>query len=169
MTSNIATVNGSNQINQPAYVGQHDPLRMGLWDLRLTSHRRLRSSGEFKELMQPENKIVARELIMFFSLEADLQKTLESKAGFVASKTVGGAIARNRCKRLLREAYRQLQGHPDKPLAGVRLVCLARKGCVQARLEDIENSLRWGLRKWQQLGQGQRHASNHLGKPQGLG
>jgi ribonuclease P protein component len=125
---------------------------MGLWDQRLTTSRRLRSAGEFKELMQPQNKIVAREFIMFFSFQPDLQKTLESKAGFIASKTVGGAIARNRCKRLLREAYRKMQGHPDKPLAGLRLVCLARKGCVQARLEDLENSLRWGLRKWQQLG-----------------
>lgn len=63
--------------------------------------------------------------------------------GFTASKKVGGAVVRNRAKRRLREAARQLL--PEYGLAGVDYVLVARQSTPDAEwaglLDDLENAL----------------------------
>ncbi|MCC6788026.1 MAG: ribonuclease P protein component [Hyphomonadaceae bacterium] len=63
--------------------------------------------------------------------------------GFTASKKVGGAVARNRAKRRLREAARRLL--PELGLAGVDYVLVARQQTPSAAwpalLDDLGNAL----------------------------
>lgn len=63
--------------------------------------------------------------------------------GFTASKKVGPAVARNRAKRRLREAARQLL--PQHGLAGVDYVLVARQSTPEAPwealLDDVGNAL----------------------------
>ncbi|MBN8606437.1 MAG: ribonuclease P protein component [Caulobacterales bacterium] len=63
--------------------------------------------------------------------------------GFTASKKVGGAVARNRAKRRLREAARQLL--PQHGQAGVDYVLVARQSTPEAPwaalLDDVGNAL----------------------------
>jgi ribonuclease P protein component len=63
--------------------------------------------------------------------------------GFTASKKVGGAVVRNRAKRRLREAARQLL--PEYGLAGVDYVLVARQSTPEAEwaalLDDLKNAL----------------------------
>jgi ribonuclease P protein component len=63
--------------------------------------------------------------------------------GFTASKKVGGAVVRNRAKRRLREAARQLL--PDFAMAGVDYVFVARAQTATALwaalLDDVGNAL----------------------------
>jgi ribonuclease P protein component len=63
--------------------------------------------------------------------------------GFTASKKVGGAVIRNRAKRRLREAARQLL--PAHGLAGVDYVLVARQSTPDADwaalLDDLKSAL----------------------------
>jgi ribonuclease P protein component len=63
--------------------------------------------------------------------------------GFTASKKVGGAVIRNRAKRRLREAARQLL--PIHGLAGVDYVLVARQSTPDADwaalLDDLKSAL----------------------------
>ncbi|MFA9443893.1 ribonuclease P protein component [Egicoccus sp. AB-alg6-2] len=54
----------------------------------------------------------------------------------VASRRVGTAVARNRAKRLLREASRHLVWRP-----GVDVVLVARSTCAVSRLADVRAEL----------------------------
>ena len=77
--------------------------------------------------------------------------------GFTASKKVGGAVARNRAKRRLREAARQLL--PQHGLAGVDYVLVARQSTPEAAwaamLDDVGNAL---IRLRADLETGRQHA-----------
>lgn len=65
------------------------------------------------------------------------------RAGFTATRKVGGAVVRNRAKRRLREAARHLL--PVHGLAGVDYVFIARSGTATrpwARLlDDVKSAL----------------------------
>jgi ribonuclease P protein component len=65
------------------------------------------------------------------------------RVGFTASKKVGGAVQRNRARRRLREAVRQLL--PEHGLLGVDYVLVARQQTPDAPwaalLDDVRNAL----------------------------
>lgn len=66
-----------------------------------------------------------------------------ARAGFTATKKIGGAVARNRAKRRLREAARLLL--PRLGQAGVDYVFIARRDTGSrpwgALLDDVESAL----------------------------
>jgi ribonuclease P protein component len=66
-----------------------------------------------------------------------------ARLGLTASKKVGGAVQRNRARRRLREAARQLL--PELGLAGVDYVLVARQQTPEAPwptlLDDVRNAL----------------------------
>jgi ribonuclease P protein component len=65
------------------------------------------------------------------------------RAGFTATRKVGGAVVRNRCKRRLREAARQLLPLYGRP--GVDYVFIARGGTATRPwprlLDDVKSAL----------------------------
>jgi ribonuclease P protein component len=60
------------------------------------------------------------------------------KVGVTAGRTVGTAVARNRAKRLLREAMRPLI---PNIASGYDLILIARPGVVSATLEETRQAL----------------------------
>lgn len=63
----------------------------------------------------------------------------KNRYGFIVGKTVGGAVVRNRIKRQLREAVRQL--HPEVA-SGVDVVVIARPPIVGTPFATIEQVIR---------------------------
>lgn len=56
----------------------------------------------------------------------------------IASKTVGGAVTRNRCKRKLREAVKRLI---PNLINNFEVIILARKKLLEASVDQIETTL----------------------------
>jgi ribonuclease P protein component len=68
----------------------------------------------------------------------------QSRVGFVVSKKVGGAVARNRAKRLMREAMRVKFLETTQ---GYDLVLIGRPAMPQASLHEVAAALEDVLRR----------------------
>jgi ribonuclease P protein component len=80
-----------------------------------------------------------------------------SRLGLAVGRRVGGAVTRNRARRLLREGFRRLRReHP-----GWDIVVVARPGLVGSRLGEVELELRRQLSAAR--GTGRRRAGPALG------
>ena len=73
------------------------------------------------------------------------KKTL-NRIGISASKKIGGAVQRNRAKRVIREAYRQI----DKETGirtGYLIVIVPRTECTVLKMQDVKRDLHYALAK----------------------
>jgi ribonuclease P protein component len=69
------------------------------------------------------------------------EKQTLNRIGFSASTKLGGAVVRNRCKRIMREAYRS--AIKDKPIKkGNLIVIVARSGAVGSNTDKVLKDLR---------------------------
>ena len=63
-----------------------------------------------------------------------------NRVGLTVSKKLGGAVERNRSKRVMREAYRAIL-KKEKIKTGYLLVFAARSGCVTAKAGKVEEDM----------------------------
>jgi ribonuclease P protein component len=109
--------------------------REGGADQRLPASERIRVRPEYERVYEEGQPHRAPLLVLFVLLAPEFTR----KAGFVAGRRVGGAVARNRSKRLMREAYRRNKS--VLPDSGVHLVLVARSGCGEATYGELESQL----------------------------
>jgi ribonuclease P protein component len=90
---------------------------------------RIVRSSDIKRVLSQGRRYPA-ERVAASVLEADG----DAAVALVSSRAVGGAVQRNRARRLMREAWRQLQ---TRVVGGHRVVLVARPGIVGAGLGEV--------------------------------
>lgn len=105
-------------------------------DVSLPPERRIRKGSEFAAVLRKGRK---RRCPLFTLYILPTPSRDRARLGIIASRRVGGAVQRNRAKRLLREVFRL---HGSQLPAGVDLVAVARNSIARARLEDVERAFR---------------------------
>jgi len=103
---------------------------------------RLKSRSEFL-FVKGGTRFAAPSLVLQARPRASGAPDGSARFGFTASKTIGGAVERNRARRRLKEAVR-LAG-PQAAVAGYDYVLIARSGTLQRRfaelIKDFERAL----------------------------
>jgi ribonuclease P protein component len=95
---------------------------------------RLRRSRDVQQVYD-EGKSWTHPLLVLVARRNGLD---HSRVGFTASRKLGGAVARNRAKRLLREAARHLYA---ELAAGWDVMLIARAGVLKAKEPQVEEAL----------------------------
>lgn len=115
---------------------------MGPRESARSSRRRLRTlqhAWQFRSCYDAGRKLVANHTVIFLFAPPEPDGL---RIGVVASRRVGGAVKRNRAKRLLREAARQIgSGWPDTHW----VVLVARGSIVTQRVEDVRADIAQAL------------------------
>ena len=100
----------------------------------MTPRHRLRASADFRRVLRDGRAVARPEFVLYY---ADRAGPGFSRFGFVVSRRIGGAVSRNRVKRLLREATRSVQ-FVSGP---VDVVLVAREPILRARLTELQDAL----------------------------
>jgi ribonuclease P protein component len=98
---------------------------------------RIKSSAQFR-LAYDRGRRAAGRLFVLYALEETGTGPSGRALGTVTSRKIGNAVARNRARRLLREAYR-LNKQKLKP--NLQIVMIARNAIVHASRQDVEAEL----------------------------
>jgi ribonuclease P protein component len=98
--------------------------------------RTLKSPGEIDDLFRSGRR-GSTELIMVLCTKTPEQRGPEGRVVFVAGKKLGGAVMRNRCKRVLRAATARVGG----PWAGYDVAIVARRDTATAAPADLDEAL----------------------------
>ena len=105
--------------------------RSGTSSSAFPKHRRIRRRGEFGTVFDRGTRLHGR----FFTFLLLPNGLTGPRLGIVASRKFGGAVQRNRAKRLIREMFRQL-GSRGMP-AAVDLVVIPRREVLAAEFPEI--------------------------------
>ncbi len=108
--------------------------------MRFPREKRLRSRPEFERVFKGGRRIGGR----LFLLIALPNGGSEHRLGLAVSRKVGGAVTRNRARRLLKEGFRRL-ACPDEQ--GFDLVVVARPDIVGRTQTEVEGELKDRFRR----------------------
>ena len=109
--------------------------------LRLGRESRLPQSRDFARIRQRGERLALGCLIANWN---KLPEGSRLKLGVVTSKKIGGAVVRNRARRLLRESFRQ---HQHEFLQPVELVLVARNSIAGKSFAAVEKDFLAALKR----------------------
>lgn len=99
----------------------------------LPREERLTRGGEFREVCRMGRRYGGGRLVMYY-----LPGRGGTRVGFRVPRRVGSAVVRNRVRRLLREAVRQLRGQ----IPAGWYVVVARENCARMGLGELRETVR---------------------------
>jgi len=100
------------------------------------------SASEIDALFK-QGRRAGTELLIVLTLPTPDRRGPEGRVVFVAGKKLGGAVHRNRCKRVVRDAVRRAGG----PWPGADVALLARRGTATAAPSELDAALTAALRR----------------------
>ena len=100
---------------------------------------KLRGGAQFRRVLQVSTRAGGDLLAVHV-----LPEQAETRAGFITGRGVGGAVARNRARRLMREAWRMVDS-AVRP--GTHVVLVSRPGIRTARTGEVAAELATLLRR----------------------
>ncbi len=106
----------------------------------LPSEHRLRRRSDFKRVYSKGRSFVSELVVLYVTPNT----ASHTRVGFAASKKIGKAVARNRAKRVMREAVRE---HLGSISPGYDLVVVGRRRTVEAKTPDVGAALGKALLK----------------------
>ena len=83
-------------------------------------------------------------------MQAHPQRKYVNRIGLAVTKKTGGAVARNRAKRVIRAGWQAVE-REGRIRTGYLVVLSARPGIVDAKSQDVERELRYALNKLNML------------------
>jgi ribonuclease P protein component len=108
--------------------------------LRQGARHRLRARAEF-ERVRREGHSWSHRLLVLVACRNELQLT---RVGVTASRGVGGAVERNRARRLMREAWRM---YAARIVPGWDALLIARTAIAQVKMQEVAAALESLLRQ----------------------
>ncbi len=104
---------------------------LGLSGRGLSQTRRLRKRADFQRIYRNGIRVVGLFVVLFVEIGPLAQRRL----GITASRKIGPAVTRNRCKRRIRELFRLNSGLLFG--GGFDMVVNARRGCADASWQEL--------------------------------
>jgi len=108
--------------------------------VRLRPRQRLRTGAQFDAVFKRGRRLEGR----LFLLVAAPNGLPFDRLGLAVSRRAGGAVERNRARRLLRESFRRLDRPPG---GGIDLVVVARAGLAGCGQSEVDIELRERVRR----------------------
>jgi ribonuclease P protein component len=105
---------------------------------RLRQDERIRRHADFERAYSEGHRTRGR----FLTIIVRPNDLPVARLGVATSRKLGGAVSRNRAKRLLREVFRR-----NKPASGYDIVVIPRPGLLDAELSSLEADYRAVLRR----------------------
>jgi ribonuclease P protein component len=90
---------------------------------------RIRQRAEFRRIYEKGSRLQGR----YFTIFVLKNERGTGRLGIAATRKLGGAVVRNRAKRLIREVFRR-----NKIARGVDLVVVPKRGLIDAGLTALE-------------------------------
>jgi ribonuclease P protein component len=108
---------------------------------RFPRDRRVRRRAEFQRVFDAGRRVQGK----YFTLLVAPNDASGVRLGIVASRKLGGAVRRNRAKRLIREVFRQSQPLPGRQ--DVDVVVIPRRELFDAAYSSLESDFQAAYRR----------------------
>jgi ribonuclease P protein component len=94
-------------------------------------HERIKRKSDFQRVYTQGKKRVSSSFILYCTIDSNRKYR---RLGITASKKVGNAVTRNRCKRIVREVFRR---NKELFLEGTDVVVIVRRDMVGKRYDSV--------------------------------